>query len=156
MSVKAITPAEQVERAYRACSERLWRGLLAFTGNREIASDAMAEAFARALNSRVEIREVEPWVWRTAFRLAARELREGARRTNESSDSPYELDDEVVDLLSALAKVSPKQRAALVLNCYAGYSTKEIAAIIHSSAAAVRVHLSRGRKRLRELLKEGQ
>jgi RNA polymerase sigma factor (sigma-70 family) len=58
--------------------------------------------------------------------------------------------------LSALAKVSPKQRAALVLNCYAGYSTKEIAAIIHSSAAAVRVHLSRGRKRLRELLKEGQ
>jgi DNA-directed RNA polymerase specialized sigma24 family protein len=42
----------------------------------------------------------------------------------------------------------------LVLHYYAGYATKEIAAIIGSSPATVRVHLSQGRKRLGRILEE--
>jgi RNA polymerase sigma factor (sigma-70 family) len=57
-------------------------------------------------------------------------------------------------LVAALARLSPNQRAALVLHYYAGYPTKEIARILGSSAATVRVHLSRGRKRLRLILEE--
>jgi RNA polymerase sigma-70 factor (ECF subfamily) len=56
------------------------------------------------------------------------------------------------DLLRALATLSPKQRASTILHFYAGYSTKEVAEILGSSAATVRVHLSQGRKRLRALL----
>jgi DNA-directed RNA polymerase specialized sigma24 family protein len=37
-----------------------------------------------------------------------------------------------------------------------GYSVKEIAAIVVSTAPAVRVHLSQGRKRLRALLEESE
>lgn len=58
----------------------------------------------------------------------------------------------LTDVLDALAKLSPKQRAAVILHHYAGYSVKEVAEIIDSTSAAVRVHLNRGRNRLRELL----
>jgi RNA polymerase sigma factor (sigma-70 family) len=42
----------------------------------------------------------------------------------------------------------------LVLRYYAGYSVREIAEIVGSTAATVRVHLSRGRRRLRDVLEE--
>jgi len=47
------------------------------------------------------------------------------------------------------------QRAALILHYYGGYPVKDIARIIGSTSAAVRVHLSRGRKRRRAFLEEG-
>jgi RNA polymerase sigma-70 factor (ECF subfamily) len=54
----------------------------------------------------------------------------------------------------ALGRLSPKQRAALVLHHYADYRVKEIADILETTSAAVKVHLSVGRKRLRQILEE--
>ncbi len=67
-----------------------------------------------------------------------------------SDESP----DRRLDLLAALSKLSPKQRGAVILHHYAGYPVKEVAAMLGSTSAAVRVHFVRGRKRLRELLEE--
>jgi predicted RNA polymerase sigma factor len=39
-------PDDAVERVWREQGARLWRSLVAFTGDGEVASDAMAEAFA--------------------------------------------------------------------------------------------------------------
>ena len=39
----------ELERIYREQGERMWRSLLAFSGDPEISSDAVAEAFAQAL-----------------------------------------------------------------------------------------------------------
>jgi DNA-directed RNA polymerase specialized sigma24 family protein len=39
-----------------------------------------------------------------------------------------------------------------VLHDHVGYSAREVAAILGSTAATVRVHLSKGRRRLRTLL----
>ena len=64
------------------------------------------------------------------------------------------MEEDVVELIEALRELPTKQRAALVLHHGAGYPTRDVAQIIGSTAAAVRVHLSRGRRRLRELLKE--
>jgi RNA polymerase sigma-70 factor (ECF subfamily) len=59
---------------------------------------------------------------------------------------------EAVDLLAALGKLPPRQRAALVLHYYGGYKAREVAQIVGSTASTVRVHLSAGRRRLRHLL----
>ena len=40
-------PGEAVERVWREQGTKLWRSLVAFSGDRELASDAMAEAFRR-------------------------------------------------------------------------------------------------------------
>jgi RNA polymerase sigma-70 factor (ECF subfamily) len=60
------------------------------------------------------------------------------------------------DLVMALAALSERQRASVVLHDAAGYTAREVAKIVGSTEAAIRVHLMRGRRRLRELLREDE
>jgi RNA polymerase sigma-70 factor (ECF subfamily) len=140
-----------LEQLYRDRGARLWRAVLAYSGDPEIASDAVAEAFAQALRRGDAIRDPEAWVWRAAFRIAAGDLADRRRRAIAGNAKPesYVLPEPADELVAALTHLSPKQRACVVLHHYAGYPVKEIAAIVGSTAAAVRVHLSQGRKRLR-------
>jgi RNA polymerase sigma factor (sigma-70 family) len=55
----------------------------------------------------------------------------------------------------ALARLSPQQRAALVLQVEEDLSAKEIAGVLDCSEATVRVHLHRGVSALRKILVEG-
>jgi RNA polymerase sigma-70 factor (ECF subfamily) len=127
---------------------------VAFSGDREVASDAVAEAFAQAIGREIHLRDPQRWVWRAAFRIAAGELKDRGRFRPPVDDASYEMQEPLARLIAGLAGLSPNQRAALVLHHYAGYPTKEIAGILGSSPATVRVHLSQGRKRLRKILEE--
>jgi RNA polymerase sigma factor (sigma-70 family) len=141
-----------LEQVYREQSAKLWRALVAYTGDREIADDALAEAFAQAIGRGNALRRPERWVWIAAFRIAAGELKaqeHGA--AGHEPPAPAEAG-EAVELLDALTRLPPKQRAVLVLHYYGGYKSREIALIVGSTAATVRVHLSAGRRRLRALL----
>jgi RNA polymerase sigma-70 factor (ECF subfamily) len=71
-------------------------------------------------------------------------------------DVPYELEEPARELLAALERISPMQRAAVVLHHGAGYPVAEVAEILGSTSAAVKVHLMRGRRRLRDLLVEAE
>lgn len=150
-----VSRIEQIERLYRERGDRIWRGLLAFSGDPEVAGDAMAEAFAQVLRRGDEIRDPERWIWRTAFRIAAGELKD-RRRTVETTAAigSYQIEEPARDLVVALRALSERQRAAVVLHDAAGYSAREVAKIVGSTEAAVRVHLMRGRRRLRELLED--
>lgn len=143
---------DPVERTYRAQAERLWRALVLFCGDQEVASDAVSEAFAQAIARGSAIEDLDRWVWRSAFNIARGDLKRRGRQATEMPDLPAPVPTETVDLVRALAKLSPKQRASIVLHHYAGYSTKETAEIIGSTSGAVGMHLDRGRKRLRDLL----
>jgi len=148
-----MTAGSELERIYREDGARLWRALLAFAGDRDVANDAVAEAFAQALGRGTELRDPQRWIWRAAFRIAAGELKE-RRRFGAAIDAGYEMPEPPARLVAGLARLSPNQRAALVLHYYGGYPTKDIAGVIGASAATVRVHLSQGRKRLRRILEE--
>ena len=149
-----VSGTDRIERLYRERGDRIWRGLLAFSGDPEVASDAVAEAFAQVLRRGDEVRDPERWVWRAAFRIAAGELKE--RRKNEvlGVAGSYEMEEPARDLVIALGAISERQRAAVVLHDAAGYPARDVARIVGSTEAAVRVHLMRGRRRLRELLRE--
>ena len=151
-----MSPDGDLEELYRQHGDRLWRAVLAFAGDREVASDAVAEAFAQALRRGGELRDPLAWVFRTAFRVAAGELADRRRRGAGSSveEGSYEMPERADALIAALGRLPRKQRASLVLHHYAGYPVNEIAGMIGSTGPAVRVHLSRGRRRLRELLAE--
>ena len=70
------TPQEAIESAYRDYGTQLWRGVYAYSGGRaDIADEAVAEAFARALEGTERIRSLLPWLYRVAFRQAAERLR---------------------------------------------------------------------------------
>jgi RNA polymerase sigma-70 factor (ECF subfamily) len=155
---RITTPDERVESLYRAHRDRLWRAVFAFTGDGEVASDAVSEAFAQALRRGEGIRDPLPWVWRSAFRIAAGELKERRSRgvSGGSGLEPQTAgpDPGAMDLFRALARLTAGQRAALILHHYAGYPVREAAAILGSTRAAVQMHLVRGRRRLRELLED--
>ncbi len=141
------------EELFRQAAPGLWRTIFAFAGGRAaVADDAVAEAFARALVRAGQIREPVPWLYRTAFRIAAEELRrkEPAAVPELTVATAAGLE----ALVPALRELSPAQRAAVVLHYEADLPVREVAERMGTSAAAVKVHLFRARRRLRELLSE--
>jgi len=140
-----------VDTLFRTEGDRVYRTLYAFTGGRaDIAEEATAEAFARALARPEPLREPIAWIYRVAFRLAIDELRRDRRRgsTIERAAPPPEL----LGVVDALRKLSPNQRAAIVLRHVLDLDVDEVAKRMGIAAPTVRVHLHRGRARLRDLL----
>lgn len=151
LAEELTTEAHDFDTLFREAGSGVFRTLYAYTGGRrDIAEEAMAEAFARALAHRTTIREPIAWIYRTAFRLANEELRAERRRGRvvEREVQPPELN----GLVEALRHLTPNQRAAIVLRHVLDLDVSEVARRMGTAAPTVRVHLHRGRKRLRELL----
>jgi len=148
-----VAATGEVEAVYRQDGDRLWRALYAFAGDEEVASDAVAEAFAQALRRGSAIRDVRSWVWRSAFRLAAGDLKRqsGLSRAPMPEGAFHDVHADE-QLLASLQKLTAQQRAVIVLHYYADCSVREIARRTGINQLAVRAHLSRGRKHLRVLL----
>ena len=149
-----VKPSEGLERVYRDEAPKLWRSLVAFSGDREIASDAVAEAFAQALRGGDAVREPGRWVWKAAFRIASGELKDRGRIDGLAPEASYEMPDDALAMTALLRRLPTKQRAAVVLHYYADLPNERIAKVLGITTATVRVHLSQGRKRLKQLLEE--
>jgi RNA polymerase sigma-70 factor (ECF subfamily) len=150
----ATTSVEQLEAVYRRDGDRLWRALVTFGCDHDLASDAVAEAFAQALRRGPDLRNAEAWVWRASFRIAAGELKRRSTTVSGVPEGSYvdpELD---AELAQALSQLPTQQRAAVVLFYYLDAPIAEIARRTGMSQLSVRVNLSRGRSRLRHLLGE--
>jgi RNA polymerase sigma-70 factor, ECF subfamily len=154
-TVARVEATDAVEAVYRQDGRRLWRALYAFAGDSDIASDAVAEAFAQALRRGHAIRDVQGWVWRAAFRLAAGDLKGRSRFVRQPLPDSGAFDAQVDDeLLDALDGLTEQQRVVIVLHYYADCPVREISRRTGINPLAVRAHLSRGRKRLRSQLAE--
>lgn len=152
--VKATSDRErEVERLYRTEGRRLWCALMAYSGDREVANDSVAEAFAQLLAREDGVRAPHAWLWRSAFRIAAGELK-ARNRTMPPAESVYMAPEPLIDVLRGLRRLSPNQREAVLLHDYADLSTAEVARIMGIRQATVRVHVSQARRRLRRLLED--
>lgn len=145
--------SDAIEQLFGDEAHSLWRTLVAFTGGRrEVAEDAMAEAFARALRFVDGIRDPRSYVYATAFRLAAQDLRRERRDGFEIAPSGLEQSTDADEVMVALRRLSTNQRAAVVLHYYVDLSVREVAWVLGITPATVKVHLFRARGRLRALL----
>jgi len=147
----AEPPPSDLDALFRKEGDGVYRTLYAFTGGRaDVAEDATAEAFARAVAQRDVLRDPLAWIYRVAFRVAIDELRADRRRgiRVDAAVPPPEL----AGLTDALRQLSPNQRAAIVLRHVMDLDPEEIAHRMGIAQPTVRVHLHRARKRLRELL----
>jgi RNA polymerase sigma-70 factor, ECF subfamily len=129
----------------------VFRTVFAFTGGRaDVAEDATAEAFARAIAQGDRLRDPLAWIYRVAFRVAIDELRRERPHAQERDGAvpPPEL----VGLVEALKRLSPNQRAAVALRYVLDLDIAEVAHRMGTAEPTVRVHLFRARKRLRQLL----
>jgi RNA polymerase sigma-70 factor (ECF subfamily) len=137
---------------YTAEAPRMWRAIAAFSRDTDIASDAVAEAFAQCIARGGEVRHPREWIWKAAFRIAAGLLKERGRFDHRVPELAH-FDRHDVDTLSILSSLPPNQRAALILRYYVDYDTGQIADVLGCGTATVRVHLSRGRRAVARRMK---
>jgi len=151
-AVAMVDTRSDIETLYRSDSGRLWRSVFAYAGDADVASDAVAEAYAQLLHRGAGVHDPAAWVWSAAFRISRGALK--ARRQEPMLPLASEHTDAYTDhdLLDAIRQLPDGQRAAVVLFYYADLPIRQIADRLGSNALAVRANLSRGRRRLRQLL----
>src|SRR5258706_16014888 len=99
---EAASGVHDFDRLFREEGSGVYRTLYAFTGGRrQIAEEAAAEAFARAIAHAANIREPLPWIYRTAFRIAASELKK-EKRPSGGDDGVVDAPEGMGDLIAAL------------------------------------------------------
>jgi RNA polymerase sigma-70 factor (ECF subfamily) len=150
---------ERVRQVYETDHARLWRSVYGFARSRHVADEAVAETFAQALRRGDELRDVQAWVWRTAFNIARGELQRASTRAGGLHDDVADWSSERVDegpglsnLMDSLSALSEDDREILVLCHVGGWTAGELGPILGESSGALRVRLHRATKRARALL----
>lgn len=133
-----------------------WRML----GSREDAQDAAQEVFLRLYRHLGNVDEltVEPWLYRTTLNVCYDALRRRPKTGELLAEPSYDPDagaaigdGEKRKLLEAgLKRLTPQERAAIVLCSIEGLSSAEAAAALGVTEGTVRSHLSLARTRLKE------
>jgi RNA polymerase sigma-70 factor (ECF subfamily) len=146
---------------FRRHRDRMWAVALRTTGNREVASDCVQDAFISAFRRAGSYRgdaAVTTWLHRIVVNACLDRL----RRDRPTSELPeYELADRHddvgsaetrLDVREALARLPEGQRLALVLVDMHGLSVAEAAAVLDVAEGTVKSRCSRGREALAALL----
>jgi RNA polymerase sigma-70 factor (ECF subfamily) len=154
-------------RLVEQMNNRLFWGLRRMTGDAQHAEDLSQETMIRAYRaltdyppSRIRQLKLEPWLWTIALNLGRNHLRDQSRRptlVEQKSESPSH-DDEIPDGAAwenRLRQLSTPQRQAVVLKHVVGLSVAEIAAATGRPEGTCKADISRGLKKLREIL-EGE
>lgn len=162
-----ISVVDDLDTLFRAHYARLVRSLTVVSGDRELAADAVQEAFVAAhLKWRRVQRYDDPVGW--IRRVAINRLRDGHRRTTRkrravdrlTSNAPRPiadptpeaaagLSDSGDDTLAVLSTLPRQQRLCIALFYVDELSIAEIATALDLSEGAVKFHLHQGRNRLR-------
>lgn len=121
------------------------------------AEDVVQEVFLKLMTARPHFRDgghEKAWLIRTTLNRAS-DIRKAAERGNLplEEDIPSR-EEELPQLLSAVQALPDKYSAVIHLFYYEGYSIKEISEMLRLPGSTVGTRLSRGRDKLKELLKE--
>jgi RNA polymerase sigma-70 factor (ECF subfamily) len=141
--------AGHLPRVVRACALVLL--------DRGDAEDVAAEAFARLWSHWGQIHgddHAGGYVFKTAMRLCSKRRRRAAREVvgTVPERSRVTDSDQRRSVVDARHGVPLRQRQSVVLRDWAGFETSEVARILGTKESTVRVHLTRGRAALREVL----
>jgi RNA polymerase sigma-70 factor (ECF subfamily) len=156
---------EDFERLYNTSYGRILGTLTALLGDRSAAEDCAHDAFEKAYRNWANWQPLAPaeaWVHRIAINVAIsykrkmrlRQVDEVIRRIGRPGVGADPQDVvENRDLSAALAKLPPKQAAAIVLRHYHGYTNRAIAQTLGIPERTVASRLSIAKQRLRVMLR---
>ena len=163
--VRATPADEQVSDAfsewYHQEHARLVATLVLVTGDTELAADAVAEAFARALErwGRVSaMAQPTGWTYRVALNVARRSARRSVmeHRLLARTPKPPDVPAPAGELWSIVGVLPRRQREVVVLRYIADFPEAEIASVLGISRSTVSSTLADARRRLGSLLDEGE
>lgn len=154
----------------RRHEDRIFAITLRITGDRNDALDATQDTFISAFRRAGDFRgesQFSTWLFRIAVNASKDVLRRKARapvpqeeealdNVRASSDTP--VDQQVITRLEvgrALAALPEEYREAVAMHDLGGIPYEEIALLTGAALGTVKSRISRGRKRLGELLEQG-
>lgn len=157
---EAAFPPVPFESLFAAERDTLFKTLWLVTRNRFEAEELTQEAFVRVLERWDRISALEDpraYLYRTAmnaFRTSYRRALLAARRTMGivPADDAMAQVDERDAAVRALARLSARQRAAVVLTDMLGFPSEEAARMLGIRASTLRVHASRAHAILKETM----
>ena len=164
--LQMLVETYQIEAIQAACL---------ITGDRATAEDVVQDAFLRAFDKIQgfdETRPFRPWFVRMvvndSIKAAIRQSRQISLKDDGEADyktvlqklteyirepeDAFEQKELVTEMRQAIARLSPSQRAAVVLHYFLNMSTAESAGQLNCAPGTLRWHLSVARARLRSLL----
>lgn len=133
----------------------------AISGDRQSAEDAVQDALIRAwerLERGEPIDSLGAWVTTVALNISRNRIRSRSaewrarRRLSQPAFGHEAASDDRMDVLRSLLRLPRRQREAIVLHYYLGYSITEISTLMGTREGTVKSLLSRGRSRLRAQL----
>jgi RNA polymerase sigma-70 factor, ECF subfamily len=150
-----------IEGIYRAHLPEFRRAAAAITGDRELACDAVQDAFASAVRGRTGFRSegsLTGWIWRIVINTTRSQTR-ARRPTSPLAGDPSTSDNGHTDaaterVRSALAQLPERQRLILFLHYYADLDYATIAEAIDITTGTVGATLNTARANLRRRLEE--
>jgi RNA polymerase sigma factor (sigma-70 family) len=159
------TETERLARLFDAHHERLFRLARRLSAEREEARDLVQETFLRAARRPGSVPDGdqpgEAWLVRTLVNLCRDRYRRVSVRSRVHASLAREdgnserLEDALVarvTVQSALGRLSPRRRAAIVLHEIEGVPMREVARLLGIAEVTVRWHLMAARRELAGLL----
>ncbi|MGD9751603.1 MAG: RNA polymerase sigma factor [Acidimicrobiia bacterium] len=143
---------EEIARWYAELFDALAGLAFLLTGSRAVAEDVVQNVFTRCA-ARLPGLQHPPSYLRAAVVNECRTHHRRAARFTEQPDNPELLPIELLELRDALARLSERRRAAVVLRYFCDLDMDEIAQLLDCRPATVRSLLHRGVNELRGALR---
>ena len=148
----------EIERVVEEYATMLLRVTFSQLNNRTEAEDAVQEVLLKYIEKAPEFTSSEhekAWLLRVAINHCRNRLAcAWNRKRTELDESIPALDPVENEVLHAVSALPAKYRTVVHLYYFEGYSTKEIAEILHSRPNTISSRLSRARGMLAQALKE--
>lgn len=151
---------QELERLAERYADMIYRIALNDTRSPADAEDILQEVLLALFTAAPAFESPEHekrWLIRVTLNKGKNHRRSLLRRATlplEEADGYLSREPDHRALREAVAVLPRNQRRAVDLYYYEGYSTGEIAAILHAKEATVRTWLCRGRQKLKEYLSE--
>lgn len=158
---------QEFEQIYERYKTMLYRIAFTYLKNNDDVEDVLQEVFCKRFYHAPAFKDEEHekfWMIRITVNLSKDSLRSFWRRNVATMEEILHLSDvvrwnfteEEKDIFKKVIMLPEKQKTAIYLHYYEGYSCKEIADILKCKESAVKMRLKKGRELLKlHLEKEG-
>lgn len=155
-----MNPGKDLRETVIKYSDMLYKICIVILCNEQDVQDAIQDTFCRYLEKAPAFHDEEhekAWLIRVATNICRDMLRFRLRHPKVSID---ELENTLAvpqqrDTLRELLELPVRQKTVIYLHYVEGYQIKEIADILGTTEAAVKMRLRRGREQMRQTWKEG-
>lgn len=153
-----LATEKYISDAVNEYSDTVFRVAYQYTKDRFDAEDILQEVFLQLLKvlpTQYVDEGLKAWLIRVTINKSKDFLRAAKRRRNAKHDFvPSVRTSNYDDVFAALDKLSERDRNAIYLHYYEGYTAREIAEIIGGNERAVTKRICRAREKLKDFLKE--